>query len=78
MSATWWNVETGAKIMGERYKIVRMFFKGGKRTIERGLTLEEAQRHCKNPETSSSTAKSAKARRYTAARGPWFDGYERE
>ena len=78
MSATWWNVETGARTMGERYKIVRMYFRGGKRTIERGLTLEEAQAHCKNPETSSSTATSAKARRLTAQRGPWFDGYEHD
>ena len=78
MSATWWNVETGAKIMGERYKIVRMFFRGGHRTIERGLTLEQAQTHCQNPETSSKTAKSARTRRYTEQRGAWFDGYEEE
>ena len=58
------------------YKIVRSYFKGGKRTIKTGLTLEEAQAHCKDPETSSKTATSAKARRLTAARGPWFDGYE--
>jgi hypothetical protein len=58
------------------YKIVRMFFRNGKRTIKTGLTLEEAQAHCRDPETSSRTATSAKARRRTAARGPWFDGYE--
>lgn len=58
------------------YKIIRSYFKGGKRTIERGLTLEEAQAHCSNPETSSSTATSAKARRLTESRGPWFDGYD--
>jgi hypothetical protein len=34
------------------YKIVRMYFKGGRRTIKSGLTLEEAQAHCKDPETS--------------------------
>ena len=59
------------------YKIVRMYFNGGKRTIQTGLTLEQSQRHCQNPETSSRTATTAKARRLTAARGPWFDGYER-
>ena len=56
------------------YKIVRFYFKGGKRTIDRGLTLEEAQNHCKDPQTSSSTAKGKD--RYTASKGPWFDGYE--
>ena len=31
--------------MSERYKIVRMYFRGGKRTIERGLSLDQAQEH---------------------------------
>ena len=58
------------------YKIIRFFFNGGKRVIKRGLTLEEAQRHCSDPETSSSTCKLAVNRRRTKARGPWFDGYD--
>ncbi len=67
------------------YKIVRSYFRGGsqsrdprptRRTIKTGLTLEQAQEHCRNPETSSSTAISAKMKRYTAAHGAWFDGYE--
>ena len=62
--------------MTDTYKIVRMFFKGGKRTIESGLTLEEAQAHCKDPETSSKTATKYAARKRTEQRGPWFDGYE--
>lgn len=46
--------------MSERYKVVRYRFKGDNRTVKRGLTLEEAQAHCRDPET----------------RGPgWFDGY---
>lgn len=59
------------------YKVVRFFFNhpGKKRTIKSGLTLEEAQAHCGEKETSSSTATSAKARRYTKLHGPWFDGY---
>ena len=57
------------------YKIVRQFLNGGKRTIATNLTLEEAQAHCKDPETSSAKAISAKAKRYTAQHGPWFDGY---
>jgi hypothetical protein len=57
------------------YKIVRNYFNGTPRTIKRGLSLEEAQSHCRHPETSSSTATSATARRRTAQIGPWFDSY---
>jgi len=61
------------------YKVVRFYFDrpGYRRTIRRGLTLAEAQTHCSDPETSSSTATSAEARRRTQRLGPWFDGYER-
>ena len=60
------------------YKIVRSFQnKSGTRTLQTGLTLEDAQAHCRDPETSSRTATSAKALAYTAAHGPWFDGYEK-
>ena len=58
------------------YKIVRSFIDGGRRVIKRGLTLEEAKKHCSNPETSSRTCVSHKAKRYTVFHGPWFDGYE--
>lgn len=65
------------------YKIVRMFQRDDvdgriRRTIKTGLTLDEAQAHCRNPETSSSTAKSSKAVAYTKRHGPWFDGYDEE
>ncbi len=62
----------------KRYKIVRMFFKGRKRTMRRGLTLVEAQAHCRDKETSSSTCQTARMVRYTQRRGPWFDGYDRD
>jgi hypothetical protein len=58
------------------YKIVRMYSRGGKRTIRRGLTLAEAQEHCSDPETSSKTCKKSAGQRRTQMRGPWFDGYE--
>lgn len=58
------------------YNVVRMYFRGGHRIIKRGVALAEAQAHCKDPETSSSTCTSAAGRRRTKERGPWFDGYE--
>lgn len=63
----------------ETYRIVRSYFETyGKRVIRRHLSLEEAQAHCKDPETSSSTCTSAAGKRRTERLGPWFDGYERE
>lgn len=43
-----------------------------------GLTLAEAQEHCTDPETSSSTATEPETVAYTAANGPWFEGYTEE
>tara|TARA_Y100000004_G_scaffold85848_1_gene96281 strand:- start:133 stop:285 length:153 start_codon:yes stop_codon:yes gene_type:complete len=47
------------------YKIIRFFSRRGAPSvvIKRGLTLEQAQAHCKDPATSGDT---------------WFDGYEEE
>jgi len=62
------------------YKIVR-FYRDAKirrRVLDTGLTLREAQEHCNNPETSSSTATGKVARERTRRIGVWFDGYERE
>ena len=58
------------------YNIVRHYFRGGHRIIAKGLTLEQAKQHCRNPETSSSTATNAVARARTKRLGQWFDGYE--
>lgn len=58
------------------YKIVRAFRDSyRKRTIATGLTLEEAQAHCHDPETSSSTCTSVEGKRRTRLHGPWFEGY---
>jgi len=46
-----------------RYKIIRFRSNGGTRTILGGLTLDEAQQHCRSPETKGDG---------------WFDGYEIE
>lgn len=45
------------------YKIIRMRFNGTNRVIKRGLTLEEAQAHCRREDTHGEG---------------WFDGYEEE
>ena len=58
------------------YQIVRFFSEedsGEEEVIKTGLSLEEAQEHCKNPETSSSTATVENP--YTCE---WFDGYRAE
>ena len=62
----------------EKYQIIRMYEDSGRsrRVIDSGLTLEEAQSHCRDPETSSSTCTSSQKRAYTRKVGRWFDGYE--
>ena len=60
------------------YKIVRMFQNDSisNRTIKTGLTLEQAQKHCQDGETSSSTCKKPVNIQITNKFGQWFDGYE--
>lgn len=62
------------------YRIVRRYMDDDwlPEVIDTGLTLEEAQAHCKDPETSSTTCTSTEGKRRTDERGPWFDGYEEE
>lgn len=60
------------------YKIVRLYFRGGKRIIAKGLTLEQAQEHCENPETSSSTCQKTVNKNRTKRLGLWFDSYDDE
>ena len=45
------------------------------RVIKKDLTLEEAQEHCRDPETSSRTCSSHEEENRL---GPWFDGYEEQ
>lgn len=61
------------------YKIVR-FFLGSypKETLQTGLTLAEAEAHCKNLDTSSRTCTSPEGKKLTEERGEWFDGYYKE
>ena len=46
------------------YKIIRFMFEDKGRVIKRGLTLEEAQSHCRRDDTRKE--------------GVWFDGYDQE
>jgi hypothetical protein len=45
------------------YKIIRFRFNGSNRTIKKGLTLEQAQAHCRRDDTHGDG---------------WFDGYDYE
>ena len=62
------------------FKIVRVYFTPSinKRTLQRGVTLEEAQAHCKNPESSSTSCTLSSRKAITKRMGPWFDSYEKE
>ena len=72
--------ETGAEIEAEpvikHYRIVRFFHGHPKQTVRAKCTLEEAQRHCNDPESSSRTCTAATGKRLTREHGMWFDGYE--
>jgi len=60
-----------------RYAIIR-FYKSAaisRRVIASGVTIRQAQAHCNDPETSSSTATSPSARARTKRVGEWFDGW---
>lgn len=59
------------------YQVVRFYenFDIPNNVLKTGLTLEEAQEHCDDPETSSATAIRAAAMEHTKYYGNWFDGY---
>ena len=64
---------------GKTYKVVRLYFEERPRKVlARGKTLEEVQRWCSDPDTSSSTTTSAAGKRHTEKYGAWFDGYDEE
>lgn len=61
------------------YRVFRLFRDSDeRRLIDTGLSLEEAQAHCSDPESSSTTAESLKAFEETFHNGPWFDAYSEE
>lgn len=62
------------------YRIVRFYESAEHDTevIATGLTLAEAQAHCNDDETSSTTATGKEGLMRTARYGRWFDGYTDE
>ena len=62
----------------EMYKIVRNYLDHPSKFIKRGLTLKQAQAHCRNPETSSKTCTKPELIAHTHLTGPWFDSYDEE
>jgi hypothetical protein len=65
--------------MSDSYKIV-LFYEGDHPTekVRSGLTLEEAQAHCKDSNTTSRTCTTAAGRARTRKHGPWFEGFTKE
>lgn len=56
------------------YSIVRFYADHREqRTLQMGLTLDDAQEHCQDPDTSSRTTTDP-----DAELGDWFDGYREE
>lgn len=60
------------------YSVTRIYSEGRASLLKTGLTLEEAQAHCADPETSSRTCTGDVLREHTERNGPWFDSYEAE
>lgn len=62
------------------YKIIR-FYKTSdldKKVIDTGLSLDEAQAHCKDEESCSKTCEGTENVQHTEQHGQWFDGYDEE
>jgi|SRR5665213_953440 len=64
--------------MEKTYKILRKAFDRDDELIESGLSLQDAQAHCSNPETSSRTCTSDWGHLLTEKIGAWFDAYEED
>lgn len=72
------SVTVGSEKTDWAYRVVRFYFNkpGRGRVIMNHVTIEQAQAHCRDPETSSRTCTLPMNTRRTRRLGPWFDGYE--
>lgn len=59
------------------YKTILFRFEGKNKVLDRGLTLEQAQEICSDPNTSSRTCEKASYFKKWGD-GPWFVGYDEE
>jgi len=59
------------------FNVVRMYFNDelSSEVIKSHVTIEDAQIHCRDQETSSSTCEGITGIERTAKYGAWFDGY---
>jgi hypothetical protein len=57
------------------YDIIRCWENGARRVLDTAVSLEVAQAHCNNPESSSRTCTSKEGKARTRRSGAWFDGY---
>ncbi len=63
----------------KQYNIVRFFSDRTRpQIIIRGVTLEEAQVHCEDINTSSRTCYTKSGLARTRRHGAWFDGYREQ
>ncbi len=59
------------------FYVMRIYRDSDRRQIiATGLTEEEAQNICRDPESSSKTATSKTAKARTKCNGPWFNCYD--
>ena len=62
------NIELSGFIPAGTYEIIRFYDNGHKRTMDHGLTLDEAKEHCNDPATSGTTRSGVR----------FFDGFTKE
>lgn len=62
------------------YKIIRFYSNPSipNRTVQTGLTLEQAQHHCSDPNSSYKTCTTKTGKSRTKKIGLWFDGYTKQ
>lgn len=65
-------------LVEETYSLIRFYQDGDREVIATGLSLDEAQQVCRDPESASSTCTDAEGTARTAEKGAWFVGYNTE